>query len=219
MRRRSVSSCVSPGPRVPMPPPSCDMALPRPVSRGSMYSSCASSTCSWPSRVRAWRAKMSRISCVRSMTLQGRAFSRLRSWVGLRSWSTMATSACGRMPRPRKSLRPCRCRLSVAGSALGRCCSTSAATRAPALITSSRNSARCESSSRRAGCTAVVDAAALRACAAPRVRAFLGGPMTTVTSNARSAVVPVAFTGIELRRACFPGRVRSRKPPARPAAA
>ena len=33
-------------------------------------SSCASSTCSLPSRVRARRAKMSRISCVRSMTLR-----------------------------------------------------------------------------------------------------------------------------------------------------
>ena len=72
MLRRSVSSWVSPGPRVPMPPPSCDMALPRPVRRGSMYSSCASSTCNWPSRVRAWRAKMSRMSCVRSRTRQGK---------------------------------------------------------------------------------------------------------------------------------------------------
>ena len=33
--RRSVSSWVSPGPRVPMPPPSCDMARPRPTRRGS----------------------------------------------------------------------------------------------------------------------------------------------------------------------------------------
>ena len=44
---------------------------PRPARRGSWYSSCASSTWSWPSRVRAWRAKMSRMSCVRSMTWQG----------------------------------------------------------------------------------------------------------------------------------------------------
>ena len=70
MRRRSVSSFVSPGPRVPMPPPSRDSAVPDPTSRGSRYFSCASSTCSLPSRVRARRAKMSRISCVRSMTLR-----------------------------------------------------------------------------------------------------------------------------------------------------
>ncbi len=35
MRRRSVSSFVSPGPRVPMPPPSRDSITPLPVSRGS----------------------------------------------------------------------------------------------------------------------------------------------------------------------------------------
>ena len=37
MRRRSVSSLVSPGPRVPMPPPSRDSAAPAPASRGSRY--------------------------------------------------------------------------------------------------------------------------------------------------------------------------------------
>src|SRR5258708_30232671 len=55
--RRSVSSWVSPGPRVPMPPPSWDMARPRPARRGSWDSSCASSTWSWPSRVLAWRGE------------------------------------------------------------------------------------------------------------------------------------------------------------------
>ena len=72
MRRRSVSSLVSPGPRVPMPPPSRDNAAPAPTSRGNMYFSCASSTCSLPSRVRARREKMSRMSCVRSTTLRSR---------------------------------------------------------------------------------------------------------------------------------------------------
>ena len=68
MCRRSASSFVSPGPRVPMPPPSRDSQSPEPTSRGIRYLSCASSTWSWPSRVRARRAKMSRISCVRSRT-------------------------------------------------------------------------------------------------------------------------------------------------------
>ena len=53
-----------------MPPPSRDSAVPEPTSRGSRYFSCASSTCHLPSRVRARRAKMSRISWVRSMTLR-----------------------------------------------------------------------------------------------------------------------------------------------------
>ena len=75
--RRSTSSLVSPGPRVPMPPPSRDSSGPAPISRGSRYFSCASSTCSLPSRVRARRAKMSRISCVRSTTLQRQALLQL----------------------------------------------------------------------------------------------------------------------------------------------
>ena len=75
-RRRSVSSLVSPGPRVPIPPPpatrppACrDSDSPQPRSRGSMYCSWASSTWALPSRLRACWAKMSRISAVRSMTL------------------------------------------------------------------------------------------------------------------------------------------------------
>ena len=53
-RRRSTSSWVSPGPRVPTPPPpSRDKWVQARVRRGSRYSSCASSTCSLPSRLRA----------------------------------------------------------------------------------------------------------------------------------------------------------------------
>ena len=95
MRRRSVSSFVSPGPRVPMPPPSRDSAAPAPTSRGSRYFSCASSTCSLPSRVRARRAKMSRISCVRSMILRPTASSIWRSCAGVSSLSKMTTSTAG----------------------------------------------------------------------------------------------------------------------------
>ena len=82
MRRRSVSSLVSPGPRVPMPPPRRDSAAPAPTRRGSRYFSWASSTCSLPSRVRARRAKMSRMSWVRSMTFRSSASSRWRSCAG-----------------------------------------------------------------------------------------------------------------------------------------
>src|SRR5436189_4887231 len=55
MIRRSVSSWLSPGPRVPMPPPVRDRCVQRRVSRGSWYSSCASSTWRRPSCVRADR--------------------------------------------------------------------------------------------------------------------------------------------------------------------
>ena len=65
-----------------MPPPSRDSAAPEPTSRGSRYLSCASSTCHLPSRVRARRAKMSRISCVRSITLRSSRSSSCRSCAG-----------------------------------------------------------------------------------------------------------------------------------------
>src|SRR5207244_496453 len=45
-RRRSVSICVSPGPLVPIPPPSRSRWLHSPRMRARLYSSCASSTCS-----------------------------------------------------------------------------------------------------------------------------------------------------------------------------
>ena len=65
--RRSVSSCDSPGPRVPMPPPRRSRCCHRPRIRGRLYSSWASSTWSFPSALRACWAKMSRMSCVRSI--------------------------------------------------------------------------------------------------------------------------------------------------------
>ena len=80
MMRRSVSSCDSPGPRVPMPPPVRERCVHSRVRRGSWYSSWASSTCRRPSCVWACRAKMSRIRRERSMTLVLTASSRARCW-------------------------------------------------------------------------------------------------------------------------------------------
>ncbi len=59
---------LSPGPRVPTPPPRRSRCCHIPRMRGRLYSSCASSTWSFPSALRACWAKMSRISCVRSTT-------------------------------------------------------------------------------------------------------------------------------------------------------
>ena len=104
-----------------MPPPSCDISMPRPASRGSMYSSCASSTCSWPSRVRACCAKMSRISWVRSITRVLTSFSMLRCCEAVRSWSNRqhvggieaaAPAISSSLPLP----------IRVAGSGRSRCC-------------------------------------------------------------------------------------------------
>ena len=64
-----------------------------PRIRGRLYSSCASSTWSLPSALRACCAKMSRISCVRSTTRAWSASSSERCWVGLSSSSTRSTSA------------------------------------------------------------------------------------------------------------------------------
>src|SRR5665809_152353 len=49
MRLRSVSSFVSPGPRVPMPAPSRESSTPLPRNRGSRYRYCANSTWRRPS--------------------------------------------------------------------------------------------------------------------------------------------------------------------------
>ena len=90
--RRSISSCVSPTPRVPMPPACrsrCDHCR---VSRGSMYSSCASSTCVRASRLRA-RPRRCRGSarCDRSL------------------WSRRSFRDCASAPaRARRRRRPAR---------------------------------------------------------------------------------------------------------------
>ena len=89
-RRRSVSICDSPGPRVPMPPPRRSRCVHSPRMRARLYSSWASSTWSLPSAEWAWPAKMSRITAVRSITGTPSSFSRLRSWRGLSS-SSQAT--------------------------------------------------------------------------------------------------------------------------------
>src|SRR5258705_13528685 len=69
--RRSVSSWVSPGPRVPIPPPSCDIARPRPARRGNWYSSCASSTWSRPSLVLAWRGEKVGVKFLQALDGEG----------------------------------------------------------------------------------------------------------------------------------------------------
>ena len=93
-RRRSVSIWVSPGPRVPMPPPMRSRWVHSPRMRARLYSSWASSTWSLPSAVWAWSAKMSRITAVRSTTgVSPSACSRLRSWRGVSSSSQTTTLA------------------------------------------------------------------------------------------------------------------------------
>ena len=132
-RRRSVSSFVSPGPRVPMPPPSRDSAVARsrPAAAAGTCS-CASSTCSLPSRVRARRAKMSRISCVRSTTLRP---TRLFEVAQLRRRQLVVEDDERRrrlVARDARALRPCRCRGTSPDRASARSCSTRSTTSAPA---------------------------------------------------------------------------------------
>ena len=61
-----------------------------------MYESWASSTCSFPSIVRARWAKMSRMSAVRSMTRRPSEPPRFRSWMGDSASSEIMRSACSR---------------------------------------------------------------------------------------------------------------------------
>ena len=95
IRRRSISIWLSPGPpRKPKPPRWRSRWVQDRTSRVRWYSRCASSTCSEPSRVRARSPKISRISPVRSMTLQPQARSRLRCCTGDNAASTTATLIC-----------------------------------------------------------------------------------------------------------------------------
>ena len=82
IRRLSISNFFSPGPLVPIPPPSLDMERPRPVRRLSLYFNCASSTWIFPSLVVALAAKISRIISVRSMTFVSNICSKFLSCAG-----------------------------------------------------------------------------------------------------------------------------------------
>jgi hypothetical protein len=140
--RRSVSSWVSPGPSVPMPPPWRSKCAQRRVRRGIRYWSWAISTWSLASRVRACRAKMSRIRPERSRIMRPVSSSRRLAWPGERSSSKMIfwtfsrshSSVSSRtFPPPRR----------VAGSKFWRCCTSSPATCAPAESARRASSARC----------------------------------------------------------------------------
>src|SRR5229473_3373531 len=147
-RRRSVSSLVSPGPRVPMPPPpatrppACrDSDSPQPRSLGSMYCSWASSTWTLPSRLRACWAKMSRISAVRSMTLTCTTPSSRRS-------SRSEFSALARLPSSHTPISTTRSRRSARYSTSLTSCSS---VESPATRRSACRSSR--SMSPRSGCS------------------------------------------------------------------
>ena len=137
--RRSVSNFVSPGPLVPIPPPKRERDIPCPIIRGSVYCSCASSTCSLPSFVRARCAKISRINAVRSSTLIPSACSRFRCWAGDNSSSNTqrsTSSCCANRARSLTLPRP----IKNPGSGLGRFCKNFAITSAPAVSASCRSS-------------------------------------------------------------------------------
>ena len=98
MRRRSVSSLVSPGPRVPMPPPRRDSAAEDPPSR-QRYLILSSSTCSLPSASGAVGEDVHE-ELVRSSP-STRSLLQIAQLCGRRSLSKMPTStaglaACGR---------------------------------------------------------------------------------------------------------------------------
>ena len=94
INRLSVSSCVSPGPLVPIPPPRRSKWDHCPANLGRRYWCWANSTCNLPSRVFALDAKRSRISAVRSITLVSSPKYRsiLRCWAGVNSSSNITVS-------------------------------------------------------------------------------------------------------------------------------
>src|SRR5690242_2558604 len=141
MTRRSVSSWLSPGPRDPMPPWVRERCVQSRVRRGSWYSSCASSTCSRPSCVRACWAKMPRISRLRSMTLTLTSSSSVRCCVGESSSSAtrrstpvsdLADTSSSALPLPTYQC----------GSTWRRFCHSAPTTSAPAVSARLASSAR-----------------------------------------------------------------------------
>ena len=146
--RRSISSCVSPTPRVPIPPACRSRCDHWRVSRGSMYSSCASSTCVRASRLRARPAKMSRISALRSMTLVSMIFSRLRVCAGESSSSkTISETFCFSARRLISSAFPLP--IQVAASGAVRLARIFATTTPPAVSINFSSSSRCSSATLR----------------------------------------------------------------------
>src|SRR6267378_7969795 len=140
--RLSVSSCVSPGPLTPIPPRNFSRWAHMRVRRGSMYCSCASSTCIFASLDRARVAKISSISSARSITRWPVASSMFLPWDGDSSssntisdafLSSMTIRSSSTFPFPRY----------VAGLGLSICCVTSPTTRPPAVSTSLSSSSRC----------------------------------------------------------------------------
>ncbi len=169
MRRRSVSSCVSPGPRSPMPPVCRSRWVQPRTRRVDRCSSCASSTCSLPSALCARCAKMSRISAVRSTTRQSRARSRLRCCAPESAWSKMTRSDCvavrsaaisSTLPLPANS----------AGSGFLRRAVITPATSAPALCASAVSSER-----RSAGSPSPRSSSTSTARSLPSGRSSIGG--------------------------------------------
>ena len=139
MIRRSVSSWLSPGPREPMPPWVRDRWVHSRVSRGSWYSSWASSTWSRPSWVWAWSAKMSRISRLRSMTLTLSSSSSERCWAGDSSSSATSTlNPVSRLAASRSSALPLP--TYQFGSTWRRFCHSAPTMSAPAVVASEASS-------------------------------------------------------------------------------
>ena len=103
IRRRSVSSFFSPGPLVPIPPPSLDKEARRPTRRALLYRSCANSTWILPSLVVACFAKISRIRSVLSITLHSSSCSRLFICAGESSSSQIMPVASTASIRERTS--------------------------------------------------------------------------------------------------------------------
>ena len=115
--------------------------------RGIAYLSCASSTCSLPSRLSARWAKMSRMSCVRSMTLRSVCFAIALACAGESSRSKTSTSASSSIARTTTSSSlpfP----ITSFGSMWSRIWMTASAISTPAVRASSRSSRMLSSASR-----------------------------------------------------------------------
>ena len=193
-----------------MPAPACWLSsLPRPRRRGRRWRSSASSTCALPSWVRAFWAKMSRITSVRSMAVRPRIFSRLRCWAGRQLVVEHDGVGVDRLGQLVQLLRPCPCRRRWRGRAR-----RGAARRAPP-----RRRRRCRSAgpARRGGLRSrstdvggmVTPTSTMRSrkersmqrhgspppCTSERLRSIVGGPARLVDRDAVADPTPLAGGG------------------------
>ncbi len=205
MRRRSVSSFVSPGPRVPMPPPRRDSAAPEPTSRGSRYLQLRQLHLQLAfARPRAPREDVEdELRAVEDLP-PDRSSRSARSWAGVSSLSKTTRSTPVSAARGGERRHLARRRGTSTGRGCGRSCRTRSTTSPPAASASpaSSSSDRSASSRRARPADQADEGRALAARYRPATHASISSQATAParTSRTRGSVTSTMVDGGAARR-------------------